>query len=96
MSIEEVVETLKMHRNAFAAEHMGSAITAFDIAINTLSAPHEMSAREFAEARDRLCDSMNECTDCPIYKACMTNSLTKVLPMVEAWAQEHPEEANDE
>lgn len=91
MSIEEVVEILKMHRNAFVAEHRGSAITAFDIAINTLSAPREMTAREFAEARDRLCDSMNACTGCPIYKACLTNSLTKILPMVEAWAQEHPE-----
>ena len=67
----------------------------YDVA-DAPAVPQEMSAREFAEARDRLCDSMNECTDCPIYKACLTNSLTKILPMVEAWAREHSEERSEE
>ena len=97
MSIEEVVEILKMNRNAFVAEHMGSAITAYDIAINTLSAPHEMTAREFANEFHRMWDAYLNCMedgdDCPLYTAniCSLSEMENIVPIVEQWAKEHPE-----
>lgn len=67
----------------YDAQHEGPPGRARKLIEDAPAVPHEMSAREFAEARDRLCDSMNKCTGCPIYKACLTDSLTKILPMVE-------------
>lgn len=95
MSIEEVVEILKMHRNAFAAEHSGSAITALDIAINTLSAPHEMTARELLHIELRLFGKYLEAWD-EYSDYVVDGKVEEAVQFAETWAREHTEEANDE
>ncbi len=106
MNDKEAVKVLIAHRIRFADDFGWdkSTIEALDIAIASLATElksavplnQEMSAKEFAVVRDRLCNSMNECTSCPIYKACLANSLVKVLPMIEAFAREHPEERGED
>lgn len=65
------------------------------------AAPRE---REFLVAYKRMCASFPEtdCSKCPIYtpyKDCTDNpcdwDIDKILPAVERWAREHPEEVND-
>lgn len=82
----------------------GLIISAYDVE-NIHAVPHEMSAREFLVAYKRMCASFPEtdCSKCPIYtpyKDCTDNpcdwDIDKILPAVEKWAREHPEEVNDD
>lgn len=63
-----------------------------------------MSAREFLTAYKRMCASYPEtdCIGCTLhteYKDCMDApcewDIDKILPAVEQWAREHPEEVNN-
>lgn len=65
--------------------------------------PQEMSAREFAKAFRRMCDSYdvnghNSCEGCEVWREniCCLCDLPDIIPIVEKWAREHPEERSGE
>ena len=64
--------------------------------------PREMTAREFAKAFRRMCDSYdvngrNNCEGCELWREniCCLCDLPDIIPIVEAWAREHPERSEE-
>lgn len=62
----------------------------------------EMTAKEFAKQFRRMCDSYdingrNECYGCKLYaeNICNLDELDNIVPIVEQWAAEHPEERSE-
>lgn len=52
-----------------------------------------MDAVEYVKQRNRMCDYYINCTECPAgeYEGCSSlNSISKLVPIVEQWAKEHP------
>lgn len=52
-----------------------------------------MDAIEYVKQRNRMCDYYVNCNDCPAgdYQECSSlNEITKLVPIVEKWAKEHP------
>lgn len=52
-----------------------------------------MDAVEYVKQRNRMCDYYANCTDCPAgdYEWCSSLSgISKLVPIVEQWAKEHP------
>lgn len=91
-------------RVLFMAGKLVSFVTIKDI--NCVPAvPREMTAREFVKAHHRMCQSGISCDECGIThdgevpRSCvvlMGLNPDDTVAIVEKWAQEHPEEANDE
>lgn len=67
-----------------------------------MSDKREMTAREFANEFRRMCDAYLNCMedgdDCPLFTAniCSLDELVNIVPVVEKWAREHPEERSEE
>lgn len=85
-------------------KHPDSTVTEF-VEDDLPAVPREMTAREFLVAYKRMCASFPEtdCSKCPIYtpyKDCTDNpcdwDIDKILPAVEKWAREHPDERSEE
>lgn len=52
-----------------------------------------MDAVEYVKQRNRMCDYYVNCNDCPAgnYEGCSSLSgISKLIPIVEQWAKEHP------
>lgn len=52
-----------------------------------------MDAVEYVKQRERMCDYYVNCNDCPAgyYEGCSSlNGISKLVPIVEQWAKEHP------
>lgn len=52
-----------------------------------------MDVIEFVKQRNRMCDYYIDCNDCPAsyYDECSSiNVISKLVPIVEQWAKEHP------
>ena len=52
-----------------------------------------MDAVEYVKQRERMCDYYPNCGDCPAgdYEGCSSLSgISKLIPIVEQWAKEHP------
>lgn len=52
-----------------------------------------MDVVEYVKQRNRMCDYYVNCNDCPAgdYQECSSlNGITKLVPIVEQWAKEHP------
>lgn len=66
--------------------------------VDDLSAvPKEMSAVEFAKQINRMCEATC-CSGCPIESWCyyrMPTHIDEAIPIVEAWAKEHPERSEN-
>ena len=52
-----------------------------------------MDAVEYVKQRNRMCDYYDKCSDCPVseYERCASlDGVSKLVPIVEQWAKEHP------
>lgn len=52
-----------------------------------------MDAVEYVKQRERMCNYYTNCGDCPAgdYEGCSSLSgISKLIPIVEQWAKEHP------
>lgn len=52
-----------------------------------------MDAVEYVKQRERMCNYYTKCGDCPAgdYEGCSSLSgISKLIPIVEQWAKEHP------
>lgn len=52
-----------------------------------------MDVVEYVKQRNRMCDYYTNCTECPAgdYEGCSSlNGVSKLVPIVEQWAKEHP------
>lgn len=52
-----------------------------------------MDAVEYVKQRERMCNYYTNCNDCPTgyYEGCSSlNGVSKLVPIVEQWAKEHP------
>lgn len=52
-----------------------------------------MDAVEYVKQRERMCDYYVNCNACPAgyYEGCSSlNGISKLVPIVEQWAKEHP------
>ena len=52
-----------------------------------------MDAVEYVKQRERMCNYYTNCTECPAgyYDGCSSlNGVSKLVPIVEQWAKEHP------
>lgn len=87
-------------------QHEGPAGKARKLIEDAPAAPQEMSAVEFFEEFQRMCHTVDGCSDCPImgmekyegfpcrYRA--YQDADKTVAVVEAWAREHPEERSEQ
>ena len=79
-----------------------SVLIALKLIEDAPAVPHEMSAVEFANEFRRMCDAYLNCMedgdDCPLFTAniCSLDELVNIVPVVEQWAREHPEERSEE
>lgn len=52
-----------------------------------------MDVVEYVKQRERMCNYYVNCNDCPAgyYEGCSSfNGISKLVPIVEQWAKEHP------
>lgn len=52
-----------------------------------------MDAVEYVKQRERMCGYYTNCNDCPAvyYEGCSSlNGVSKLVPIIEQWAKEHP------
>ena len=104
VSIEEVKRTLE--KSYYGEATLGELLETLDELEALSPVPQEMSAREFFEEYQRMCHTVDGCSDCPTigidkctgfpcrYRAYLNPD--KAIAVVEAWAKEHPEERSED
>ena len=87
----------------FSADFLDGVKTVLYMLSTEPAVPQEMSAREFAKAFRRMCDSYdvnghNSCEGCEVWREniCCLCDMPDIIPIVEKWAREHPEERSEE